>query len=130
MGDQVREKTPQQSIEELTELVRQDERRKAEIVTLLQEIKEGQGADRLAEIAQRLEWIEKYVEANYNLLNTLVQVMASNVANGKRQLNGVQKALAEHALDREKSQLTITAERDAIISGDVKAEGNPDGNKD
>lgn len=132
-------------INELAELVRQDERRKAELVALLTEIKAGQSDERIVALLkevlqeireqgkrfdQRLLWVERYVEANYSHLVELLSQIGADIQKDRSNLNGVQKALVEHALEREKGQMRITAERDAIIGGDVKAGGNPDGDKD
>lgn len=112
----------QQAITELTEAVRKEEQRKAEIASLLSEIKDG--LNYLHTVEERLLWVEKLVNACYDTLHTLVRILAVDIGKDRQDLNGVQKAIAEHALEREAGQLQITAARDAVvgIAGDVKSE--------
>jgi vacuolar-type H+-ATPase subunit I/STV1 len=118
----------QKSIEELVDTVRSDERRKAEIVSLLSEIQKCfsnledalQSLDKQHNARNKqLNWIEKICTGIYNQLQILTTILAQDMKNELEQSDELRKELEKRGLKRDAMEILANRDVQIGISGDL-----------
>lgn len=121
---------------ELLETVRQDERRKAEIQQLLQELREAHSGDdaKHREIVGRLNYLERLLTASYNLQRATYTMLCGGQKDVIADGDALRRELEQRGLERDLKELrervTIRAEAkgdlDLHVDGDVVGGGKDD----
>lgn len=114
-------------IQQLIEAARAEERAKMAVTAILEKI--NSQLHTLEHLEKEIEWIKSILQANYNNLATLIQLMAAVWQGDKSTLIEIQQRLAEQAFQAsESSGIKVDVEKGNVkVSADKVGRDKKDG---